>query len=83
MNCSSKIRVEKVKLAFGHFTSKTQTSPRSSNDSLMKTSELSQDWGNESENIRVKKGRPLGHLIHIFPQTKHLDKFRIRYHNHP
>ena len=38
MNCSSKIGFEVVKLAFGHFTSKTQTSPRISNDSPRKTS---------------------------------------------
>ena len=37
MNCNSKIRFEALKLAFGNFTSKTQTSPRFSNDSPRKT----------------------------------------------
>ena len=38
MNCSPKIGFEAVKLAFGHFTSKTQTSPRLSIHSPRKTS---------------------------------------------
>ena len=38
MNYSSKIGFEVVKLAFGHFASKTQTSSRFPNDSPRKTS---------------------------------------------
>ena len=38
MGCSSKIRFEVVRLAFGHFAPKTQTSSRFSNDSSRKTS---------------------------------------------
>ena len=38
MNCSSKIGFEVVKLAFGCFASKTQTSSRFPNDSPRKTS---------------------------------------------
>ena len=38
MNCSSKIGFEVVKLAFGYFVSKTQTSSRFNNDFSRKTS---------------------------------------------
>ena len=48
MNCSSKIGFEVVKLSFGHFDSKTQTSSRFPNDSSRKTSLSHQDWGNRT-----------------------------------
>ena len=61
MNCSSNIGFEVVKLAFGHFASKIQTSSRFPNDSQgrlfyhIKIGEIGEKI------FEVKKGRPLGH----------------------